>query len=360
MVRAASVLRVLYESTGGTEWTRNAGWLEGDPCRGNWASSSEYDCFSGELVRTPQPVCCELMPDDNKPTVARLDLSQNNLVGTLPTQLGRLGTLRLLVLDGNSLSGTIPSELSRLERLSVLWLQYNSISGTLPSEIGKLDLKPHGCLLQQLRPHKISRNCDEGAANIPAACNATYLGSPTDYLIEENVPCLLDAHDQADRTAATKQTDGGGGGLSDTVVVVLSILAGAIGLVCLYELWRRLQRRRAEREARMHEEQRKQDAEFEQERNRARRDLNNHDVFRSDNPNQQVREARRLTVISRMACTAESPQAPGSSLALSGQTPRAARWRPVRDERASKESNTMARGSSALQELSQATDVVRT
>ena len=105
----ASVLRHLYEVTGGSNWYRKDGWLSGDPCTGaGWASSSEYDCFSGALTSSEQPVCCELTESsDTQPHVVRLDLWRNNLVGTIPSELARISTLRLLVLDENSLSGCV-------------------------------------------------------------------------------------------------------------------------------------------------------------------------------------------------------------------------------------------------------------
>ena len=68
-----------------------------------------------------------------------LALPQNNLVGTLPGQLGTLSQL----LDGcgwsnNSLSGQIPAELGNLTQLEWLYLAGNSLSGPIPSELGAL------------------------------------------------------------------------------------------------------------------------------------------------------------------------------------------------------------------------------
>eukprot|EP00965_Chrysotila_dentata_P160722 5307321-Pleurochrysis_carterae.AAC.1 len=69
-VEAASVLRQLFDVSGGRQWLRQDGWLKGDPCAApGWASSSHYDCFSGDLTSTRQPLCCELTPGSNRPKV---------------------------------------------------------------------------------------------------------------------------------------------------------------------------------------------------------------------------------------------------------------------------------------------------
>ena len=197
-----AVLRHLYEVTDGTNWHRNEGWLGQAPHCG-WASSSEYSCISGQLSGTPQPVCCELVEvSDTEPHIVRLDLSQNNLVGTIPSELALIKTLRLLVLDENSLSGTLPKQLTGLEHLNVLWVQYNRLSGTLPFELVKLPIKPHGYMLQgndfsfcPLPPP----SPQDGVCAITTTLMPTLTPSPT--------PTLTLAHIQARaRTRSTQHT----------------------------------------------------------------------------------------------------------------------------------------------------------
>ena len=67
-----------------------------------------------------------------------LDLSGNLLSGTIPAELGSLADLQELKLSGNLLSGTIPAELGRLTYLQVLDLSGNQLSGTIPAELGSL------------------------------------------------------------------------------------------------------------------------------------------------------------------------------------------------------------------------------
>ena len=60
--------------------------------------------------------------------VTGLDLSDNNLSGEMPVELGNLDSLEVLYLDSNSLSGEIPSELGNLSELSSLDVSNNAIT----------------------------------------------------------------------------------------------------------------------------------------------------------------------------------------------------------------------------------------
>nr|DAD37168.1 TPA_asm: hypothetical protein HUJ06_007809 [Nelumbo nucifera] len=61
-----------------------------------------------------------------------LDFSGNSLTGSLPSELGKLGKLRLLNLARNSLSGEIPSAMSKLNGLEYLDLSNNNFNGKIP------------------------------------------------------------------------------------------------------------------------------------------------------------------------------------------------------------------------------------
>lgn len=64
-----------------------------------------------------------------------LNLSHNLLSGNLPTTLGTLGLLKVLKLNNNQLGGELPSSLGNLINLKQLELQHNSLTGTLPTEL---------------------------------------------------------------------------------------------------------------------------------------------------------------------------------------------------------------------------------
>ena len=68
----------------------------------------------------------------------RLGLANNQLTGTIPAQLGGATDLRALRLGGNQLTGAIPPELGNLGLLETLELQNNMLTGELPEELSQL------------------------------------------------------------------------------------------------------------------------------------------------------------------------------------------------------------------------------
>ena len=109
------VLTVLYESTGGSGWWRDRGWLTDD----------ELSTWDG--VQT-----------DEAGRVVGIALGRNNLVGPIPHELGGLSNLEHLNLGANSLTGPIPAELGNLSSLEVLMLCDNPLTGQIPPELGSL------------------------------------------------------------------------------------------------------------------------------------------------------------------------------------------------------------------------------
>ena len=108
-------LVALYEDTDGDNWTNNR----------NWLSNASLDSWHGVTT-------------DRNDRVVELDLSENELNGTIPSELGSLTNLEMLDLSENQLRGTIPPELGNLTNLEVLNLFENRLSGTIPSELGNL------------------------------------------------------------------------------------------------------------------------------------------------------------------------------------------------------------------------------
>ena len=71
--------------------------------------------------------------------LVELDLSYNELTGTIPSELGDLAHVQVLRLDGNQLTGTIPSELGDLAHLRSLHLNGNRLTGCIP--VGLRDVR---------------------------------------------------------------------------------------------------------------------------------------------------------------------------------------------------------------------------
>ena len=112
-------LRMLYTSTGGDQWKIKSGWDTETmpPIVGHFAQ------WHGLFVRDE--------------ALTQIELSRNNLRGTLPPELGRLSRLRKLSLERNHLTGSIPPAFGKLASLKILHLRGNWLTG-LPPEIGNL------------------------------------------------------------------------------------------------------------------------------------------------------------------------------------------------------------------------------
>ena len=67
-----------------------------------------------------------------------LILSNNQLTGEIPVELGSLVNLTQLTLNNNQLTGEIPAELGRLSNLTTLRLENNGLTGAIPAALGNL------------------------------------------------------------------------------------------------------------------------------------------------------------------------------------------------------------------------------
>ncbi|KAG8642907.1 hypothetical protein MANES_12G141100v8 [Manihot esculenta] len=67
--------------------------------------------------------------------IEELDLSGNGISGGLPSDIGNLGSLKLLNLSNNGLSGELPIELSKLAYLQYLDLSGNKFKGKIPDKL---------------------------------------------------------------------------------------------------------------------------------------------------------------------------------------------------------------------------------
>jgi Leucine-rich repeat (LRR) protein len=121
----------LYNATNGDNWTHTTNWKSG----GSFTASGTENLWYGVTIPYPYD------------HVTGINLSSNNLVGTLPTSIGNLPLLVSLNLHTNTIGGPIPTEIGNLVNLTVLHLYENSFTGSLPSTLGNLvhvfQLKAH-------------------------------------------------------------------------------------------------------------------------------------------------------------------------------------------------------------------------
>lgn len=110
------VLMDLYNNTGGATWHNNTGWL-GPP-------GTECGWFG---------VTC------NSAGVRRIQLPQNNLVGSLPISLAGMTNLYIFDVSDNQLTGSIPP-LAELTDLDDFRVYNNQLTGSIPSLAGLTNL----------------------------------------------------------------------------------------------------------------------------------------------------------------------------------------------------------------------------
>ncbi|KDO64895.1 hypothetical protein CISIN_1g040280mg [Citrus sinensis] len=74
----------------------------------------------------------------NFKSLLRLDLSENQLNGSIPLSFGNLNNLTMMSLFSDSLSGSIPPNLGNLKSLSTLRLHINQLNGVISPSIANL------------------------------------------------------------------------------------------------------------------------------------------------------------------------------------------------------------------------------
>ena len=65
-------------------------------------------------------------------------LWENQLTGSIPSEIGNLTNLTELYLFNNQLTGSIPPEIGNLTNLTSLWSESNQLTGSIPPEIGNV------------------------------------------------------------------------------------------------------------------------------------------------------------------------------------------------------------------------------
>jgi Leucine-rich repeat (LRR) protein len=126
------VQALLYFALGGDDWKYDLEFLSDDDiCQWNVVV---LDPHTG-VFSSPMGVTCDRL--NLFPT--SLYMTNNFQVGSLPTEIGTLFTLREIDMERNTLMGSIPSEFCQLDQLHRVMLGKNSLTGTIPSCISNLD-----------------------------------------------------------------------------------------------------------------------------------------------------------------------------------------------------------------------------
>lgn len=143
------VLEQLFTDTNGPGWLHTRGWLRSiQPC--------EWYGITCRSSAWPRPITGIELSDNNLtgslPGEVSLlvelrhlivdnsgpGLRKKKLTGNLSTTLGDLSNLEVLVLSDNAFNGTIPPELRHLSKLRVLKLDGNEFTGPVPEQFAGL------------------------------------------------------------------------------------------------------------------------------------------------------------------------------------------------------------------------------
>ncbi|PIN22244.1 Serine/threonine protein kinase [Handroanthus impetiginosus] len=115
-------------------------WVGGDPCGSQWDGINCTDTRVTSLMLAGMDVEGSEFGDISSLTgLSLLDLSNNvGLKGILPSSIGNLKNLTVLILVGCSFFGPIPDSVGSLHQLVYISLNSNSFSGPIPPSIGNL------------------------------------------------------------------------------------------------------------------------------------------------------------------------------------------------------------------------------
>ena len=107
------VMMVLFYDLSGEEWVRKEGF-----------GSGKHECeWYGVLT-------CS-----HSQTLTQLDLSGNNLRGSLSSEIAQLSDLLFFDVSNDGLTGSIVSEIGLLHKLEIVRLGFNSLTGTIPEDV---------------------------------------------------------------------------------------------------------------------------------------------------------------------------------------------------------------------------------
>jgi hypothetical protein len=117
-------LKAIFDSTDGNNWSNHSGW-DFSTNVSSWDPETQTGWYGVTL--------------SEEGYVISLNLTQNNLIGVIPTQISDLVALNYLYLGDNQLTGNMPIEMFKLTNLIHLNIGDNNLTGVIPTDIGKLN-----------------------------------------------------------------------------------------------------------------------------------------------------------------------------------------------------------------------------
>ena len=133
------ILIALYDATNGDAWTNNTNWCSDKPLSEWYGVSMDYYNEKVQYLQLSYNNLAGTLPEEiGELDLFTLDLSRNRLTGGIPASIGNMQSLANLYLYGNNLSGSIPSELGKLSDLMYCYLFSNQLTGTVPESLADL------------------------------------------------------------------------------------------------------------------------------------------------------------------------------------------------------------------------------
>ena len=139
-----AALEALYHATGGPNWNNTGNWLSDRPIGEWYGVTVNAEGRVATLFMQGNNLIGSIPPElGGLSELERLELSFNGLSGPIPPELKELSSLRYLEAGSNSLTGAIPAELGELSSLEFLSLSQNRLSGPIPPALGDLSRLTH-------------------------------------------------------------------------------------------------------------------------------------------------------------------------------------------------------------------------
>ncbi|MYC07616.1 MAG: hypothetical protein F4X57_10685 [Chloroflexi bacterium] len=141
-------LCAIYDATGGDQWTINDGWCQSGTAFRDWygVSTERLGYFEGvsSINLADNNLQGSLPSKDwvwkNFLLLKKIDVSDNRLTGDIPIDIARLhSVMEEINLSGNDISGSIPRQMGQSAKLKKVWLGDNELSGSIPSTLGNLE-----------------------------------------------------------------------------------------------------------------------------------------------------------------------------------------------------------------------------
>jgi len=123
------VIAVFYYSTNGDSWIQ-CSTAGSDLCGSIYPFEFKRRFLSESSECDWGGITCNT--DDR---VTEIEFEENNLIGTIPTEIGLLKELEILGMEKGGLTSTIPTEIGSLVNLVFIDLDFNKISGSLPEQL---------------------------------------------------------------------------------------------------------------------------------------------------------------------------------------------------------------------------------